>query len=444
MVRPVGLAGLRLRGKSGPQEVGRKLLVLDAAYSIRTMQERQLEQIVLARDLAGFFDHVWTLHPALGASPEHLESEAIGPRRVTRLNRSHTVIEVSVGRYATLRRLPALNFMLSQAAMVPHVARLIRGERISVLTAQDPLYLGLLALLLSRLSGVPFTVTIVANYEVVSQTFGPAYPRLFRWHFVERRVQRFVLRRAHSVAVGSADNLCYALRNGVTEDRVVDVGWGDQIQPVHFEDPSRRPPVRQELGLGDRPFLIFVSRLVPVKLPFDVLAVLHEARRFVPELGALVVGDGELRPIMEARARELGLEDDVVFAGIRPQSWIARALADAAVVVSPLTGRALIEAALSGTPIVAYDVEWQPEFITDGVTGVIVPYRDTAAMAAAVGRLVVDRREAASLGHQARSMALQLMDPASSMIDKQRQYEPLVASRSRRSGYWPSRPVLRG
>ncbi len=418
-------------------------MVLDAAYSLRTMQERQLDRVVLARDLAGFFDHVWTVHPAVGASPEQSESEASGPLLVTRLNRSHTVIEVSVGRYPSLRRLPTLNFVISQAAMVLHLTRLIRRERISVLTAQDPLYLGLLALLLSRLSGVPFTVTIVANYEVLSQ-FGPIYPRLFRWHFVERRVQRFVLRRAHSLAVGSADNLRYALGNGVPEDRVVEVGWGDEIQPVHFEDPSRRPPVRQELGLGDRPFLIFVSRLVPVKLPLDVLAVLHDAKSAVPDLAAVVVGDGELRPIMEARARELGLEGDVVFAGIRPQSWIARALADAAVVVSPLTGRALIEAALSGTAIVAYDVEWQPEFITDGVTGVIVPHRDTAAMAGAVGRLVVDRREAASLGCQARAMALQMIDPARSAIDKQRQYEPLVASRSRRAGYWASGRALRG
>ncbi len=428
-LRSVDLAGLTLRRKSGPREVERKLLVLDAAYSLRTIQERQLDQIVLARDLAGFFDHVWTVHPAVGASPEHLESEASGPLGVTRLNGSHTVIEASVGRYRGLRRLPALNFVISQAAMVLRLTRLVRRERISVLAAQDPLYLGLLALLLSRLNGVPFTVTIVANYEVMSQTFGPIYPRLFRWHFVERRVQRFVLRRAHSVAVGSEDNLRYALRNGVTDDRVVEVGSGDEIQPVHFEDPSCRPPVRQELGLGDQPFLIFVSRLVPVKLPFDVLAVLHHAKSVVPDLAAVVVGDGELRPIMEARVRELGLEDDVIFAGIRHQSWIARALADAAVVVSPLTGRALIEAALSGTAIVAYDVEWQPEFITDGLTGVIVPHRDTAAMARAVGRLVVDRREAASLGRQARAMALHMMDPARSTIDKQRQYEPLVASR---------------
>lgn len=417
------LATFAVNGRRTRQHTDRNLLVLDAAYSLRLVKERQLEQVILGRDLGGFFDHVWTVHPLMGASPEHHDADSVGALRRIEFSDRHTVVEGPIGRYRRLRRLPALNFLLAQLSLFRYLNRIVRRERIGVITAQDPFYLGLIALVLSRLNGVPFTVTIVANYDAISGHSGPLFPRLLRWHSLERRLQRFVLSRAESVAVGSVDNRHYVLANGVTLDRAVDVGWGDLIQPVHFSEPATRPGVRDELGLGDRPLLVLVARLVAVKHPFDVLAVLQEARRTVPDLALLFVGDGDLRPDLEHRAHEWGLQHHVVFSGVRDQSWIARALADATVVVSPVTGRALIEAALSATPIVAYDTEWQPEFISDGQTGLIVPYRDTAAMAAAVSRLIVDPRAAATLGANARAMALRLMDPDSSMKDKRRQYE---------------------
>lgn len=415
-----------MNGRRDGQHGRRDLLVLDGAYSLRMIKERQLEQLVRARDLGGFFDHVWTVHPLVGASPEHSAAESVGALRHTALSGSHTVVEAPIGRYRALAWVPALNFLLAQLAIFRYLNRLLRRERIGVITAQDPFYLGLMALLLSRLNRVPFTVTIVANYDAMFEVSGPIFPRLLRSHSVEQRLQRFVLSRAASVAVGSVDNRRYALANGVTPERAVGVGYGDLIEPVHFSEPASRRGVRAEVGLGDRPLLVLVSRLVAVKHPLDVVDVLHQARRQVPDLAALFVGDGDLRPDLERRAHELGLQHDIVFCGVRDQSWIARALADATVVVSPVTGRALIEAALSATPIVAYDTEWQPEFITDGSTGLIVPYRDVAAMAAAVSRLVLDRPAAATLGANARAMALRLMDPDRAMNDMRRHYETVL------------------
>ena len=435
-------AGAILNGGRSTQVSDRNLLVLDAAYSLRLVNERQLEQPILARDLDGFFDHVWTVHPLVGASPEHCEADAFGAPRRTRLRKRHTVVEGPIARYRSLRRFPALNFLLAQLSLFRCLNRLVRRQGISVITAQDPFYLGLLALVLARSNSVPFTVTIVANYQAMSETSGPIFPRLLRWHFLERRLQRLVLSRADSVAVGSADNLRYALANGVSEDRTVDVGCGDLIEPIHFSDPASRLGVREELEVGDRPLVVFVARLVPVKHPFDVLDVLDHARRTIPDLAALFVGDGDLRPDLERRAQELGLQEDVIFAGVRDQSWIARALANAAVVVSPVTGRALIEAALSATPIVAYDTEWQPEFITDGLTGVIVPHRDTAAMAAAVSRLVLDRPAATTLGANARAMALRVMDPGRSIESRQRHYEQVLARHWRRGSGREPDPAL--
>jgi glycosyltransferase involved in cell wall biosynthesis len=59
-------------------------------------------------------------------------------------------------------------------------------------------------------------------------------------------------------------------------------------------------------------------------------------------------------------------------------------------VVSPLTGRALAEAAMGGAAIVAYDMEWQGELIKTNITGELVPRHDFVAMADSISRYLND------------------------------------------------------
>ena len=143
---------------------------------------------------------------------------------------------------------------------------------------------------------------------------------------------------------------------------------------------------------------------------------------------ATIVTDSSV-DLPQAEAERLGIAGDVVFAGNRDQAWLASLLAEATVVVSPVTGRALVEAALAGAAIVAYDYEWQAEFLSSGENAVIVPYRDTAAMANAVVELVHDRNRARELGAKARALALNVVDPTVTREQKRRVYDVLLAAR---------------
>jgi glycosyltransferase involved in cell wall biosynthesis len=116
----------------------------------------------------------------------------------------------------------------------------------------------------------------------------------------------------------------------------------------------------------------------------------------------------------------------VVFAGNQPQAWIADLLRSATVVLSPLTGRALVEAALSGSVIVAYDVDWHSELVRPDETGILVPYRDTRAMADAVCALIADPARAARLGANARALALKMMDPGALVTRERAEYARLL------------------
>lgn len=405
-----------------------KLLDLDAAYSLEMIQARKMEHEITCRDLDGFFEHVWSVHPMVGASPEHSRSFSVGSPSATLLAARHTVLEGRVGQFRWLEILPALNFLLSQAVLTARLLRLIRHERISIIRAGDPYYHGLLGLLLARLSRLPLVVRITANQDSIYDATGElTFPRLFRFRAIERRIAHFVLRRADLVAAGSENNRHFALANGARPERSTLFRYGTWIDPVHFRtEPAARASVRSELQIGDRPFVVLVSRLERVKHPEDVLRVLVEAQRRQPHLAAVFVGDGTMREDLAATAAELGIGESVRFVGNREQPWIAAALTSASVVLSPLTGRALVEASLSGTPVVAYDVEWHSELVSTGETGMLVPYRDTVAMAAAVCALAEDTPMASMIGKNARVKALEMMDPERLMDHERGQYLQLL------------------
>src|SRR5215217_190662 len=423
----VALLGARRLSLLRRQPRQARLLVINSAYSLYRLRVRQAEHTVTCRDLNGYFSHVWSVHPMVGASPDEPRETIYGQPTFTPIAQRHTMVEGKLGRFQRWSHLPRLNFVVSQAELTLRLDRLCRREGIGLIRG-DPYYNGLLALLLGRLNRVPVELRINANHDAIYEAVGGlAYPRIFRWRWLEKRVAKFTLSRGDLIVVGSDDNRGFALANGARPERIAYIGNWSMINPVHLEPPERRAPASGEFGLGDRPLLVCVTRLERVKHPEDVLTALAEARAVNPRLAGILVGDGAMHDQLRALSDDLDLDGSLVLAGDRDQAWLARILTRANVIVAPLAGLALVEAALSATPIVAYDVEWHAELITSGETGLLVPYRDTEALARAVVALVADPERARALGARARSSVLDLMRPDELLRHERAQASRLLA-----------------
>jgi glycosyltransferase involved in cell wall biosynthesis len=399
------------------------LLVLDGAYSLGSIRRRRAEHTVLCRDLRGYFSHVWSVHPIVGADPVDAPN-GFGGVTVTELSPIHTFVEGHIGIARLPRFFAPLNFALAQAVVVTWLIRLAWSGRIGAIRAGDPYYLGLLALLLGRVGRVPVVIRINGNYDAIfARTGEPAFPRLFRSRRVEKVVERFVLRHANFVTAGNANNLDFARANGADPDRSAVVRYGNLVDPQHFLGPGDRPAAPADAPAT--PFCICVSRLEPVKRVGDALqafALVHGAR---PDLRLVFIGDGSLRGELELEAEGLGIAEAVEFAGERDQRWLAAVLPGAELVIAPSAGRALVEAALSGRPVVAYDDDWHGELIHDGDTGRLVPVGDVDALARAMLDVVADARHATELGLRAREAAMVMMDPATLDAAERKVYETL-------------------
>ena len=113
------------------------------------------------------------------------------------------------------------------------------------------------------------------------------------------------------------------------------------------------------------------------------------------------------------------------FAGNRSQDWLLRVLPLSGVVISPLTGRALSEAALASVPVVAYDIDWQGELIENEKTGLLVPYMDIEGFNSATEHFLQDNVFAKKMARNLREKAMVMLDPEKLNSHEISEYEKL-------------------
>lgn len=161
----------------------------------------------------------------------------------------------------------------------------------------------------------------------------------------------------------------------------------------------RREPAPPETLSGE-PRILFVGQLIRgkgVDLLLDALA------RLDAPFEAEIVGDGNAREALEAKARSLGLGGAARFLGWVPNHELGAHYARARVLAVPARwpepfGMIGLEAMHAARPVVAFATGGIPDWLEDGATGFAVPEQDTVAFAEALARLLADRDLAERLG----------------------------------------------
>ena len=157
--------------------------------------------------------------------------------------------------------------------------------------------------------------------------------------------------------------------------------------------------------------MLLIGRLQAVKFPDDAVRVLAGVTQQGHDVKLFIAGDGDMRAELTELAESLGVGDRLVIGGNQNQHALAQLNAHCALVISPLTGRALSESALGGAPLVAYDLDWQGDLVCDGETGALVPFRDVTALTEAAAAMLSDPERARQLGQAARLRAMAMLDP---------------------------------
>jgi glycosyltransferase involved in cell wall biosynthesis len=263
----------------------------------------------------------------------------------------------------------------------------LRRTRSAVAHAFD-FYTNLMLVPAAKFAGVP---VVLAAHRQLGDLLSPAQfwaqLQVFRW--------------CDRVVCNSSAAAGRLLREGISQRRIVVIpnGVSDHFYAANVPAFPRKPGV---IRVG------MIARMNHAVKNHDLfLQAAAEVERRVPQVEFLLVGDGPLRPALEAAAREWGIAEKVIFAGERHDIPAILASLDLSVLISSSESlsNAILESLAAGVPVVATAVGGNPELIRDGSNGMLVAAGERDALVNAITQLSRDENLRLSCSQQARESA---------------------------------------
>jgi phosphatidylinositol alpha-1,6-mannosyltransferase len=347
-------------------------------------------------DVGGIQTYSWELTTRLAAHVEDLV--VVAPRRPS---------AAAVDRQAPFEvvRVPGRPDLLPLAGL-PAIVQQARRMRADVAMHAQWQTVGASALA-RRLTGWPRRIACAAHgrellFNPLPSAFAGGYDALRRWLLsapdLFLPVSRYTGRLLQE--------------HRVSPDRIEVLPNG--TNPARFR-PRSRTTIRDRLGLGARPLLLTVGRLVPRKGVDTVLRALPRLRAAVPEVQYVVAGTGPDRERLERLAARRGVRDHVHFVGYVADADLPLYYSAADLFVMPARearpdvegfGLVFLEANACGTPVVGARTGGIPDAVVEGETGLLVPPSDPNALAEALSTLLQDPERRLALSQHGRSNAV--------------------------------------
>jgi glycosyltransferase involved in cell wall biosynthesis len=224
---------------------------------------------------------------------------------------------------------------------------------------------------------------------------------------------RWCFDRAAWLTACSDELMQRALALGAAENKTELIPYGADAKIFHVESAAAQR-VRAQWRLRDDDVMILAVGRMVYKKGFEFLiAALPEILARAPHARLVLVGYGDLRDALEQQAHALGLNGSVTFAGRVPRQEIPAYFGASDVVVVPSVRdeagnvdglpNVVLEGMAAGKAIVASNIAGFPDVIRDGESGLLVPEKDSRALADAITKLAADASLRAQLGARARA-----------------------------------------
>jgi glycosyltransferase involved in cell wall biosynthesis len=291
-------------------------------------------------------------------------------------------------RISSLRTQPFRAGFLTMAAYV--LAGLWVGSRFIRLFRPDVIHVhfavpaGALAWMLSRLSGIPYVLTVHLGDVpggVTEKTGG-----WFRWVYPFTRV---IWRDASHIAAVSEFTRGLALQKYDEEIQVI---------PNGVDVTALRP---EHICLNDPPRIVFAGRFMPQKDPLQVVRTLNELRNL--RWQCVMIGDGPLMPAVKQAVREFGLNERFQFTGWVSGKEVLNWFDQSDILFMPSLSEGLpvvgVEALAKGLAIVASRVGGFVDLVEIDKNGYLIPEGDAAQFSAPLRELLTDEDRLLSFRH---------------------------------------------
>jgi L-malate glycosyltransferase len=285
-------------------------------------------------------------------------------------------------------RLLKLNRTEGLLSLLGELKDLFRRQKPDIVHVQ---YLapGLIPILAAKLAGIK---TIFATVHISGRIAYGIKPKLFlraasflctAFFCVSRGTEEFWFGSSEVFNAASArkGRRHFTIYNSVDVERISSAA-----------EAADKKEIRRSLSLSNRFVLGIAGRLAYQKGHAVLLDALPAILEKEPSVVLLIIGKGPERSALEEKARQLGIEKNIIWAGEKSQEEVFSLLGiiDVFLVPSLYEGFGLVaaEAMAAGKPVVASDVDGLCEIIDDGETGILVPPGNSGLLASAISTLL--------------------------------------------------------
>jgi len=297
--------------------------------------------------------------------------------------------------------------------------RLLKRERPHIVHTHTA-KAGAIGRIVAKMAGVPIILHTFHGH-VFHSYFGSWKTRFFL--LMERLLAHFTDRIITVTDEQRREILSYKVGS---PRKVVSVPLGLELE--RFLE-CEKGKIKRELHIDDHTKMVgIVARLVPVKNHLCFLRSASIVLERCKNVKFLIVGDGELRELLEMEVCNLGLQNDVIFLGFRRDLEHIYADLDVVVLSSLNEGLpvAIIEAMAAGKPVVCTKVGGVPDLVEDGKNGFLVPSDDHIAMADAIVKILDDPHLAEKMGSEGRKKVYPAYTKERLIKDMENLYEELL------------------
>lgn len=361
--------------------------------------ERQLLETLRGLDKERFAPYVLSI-PADGRLREAIERE--------RIPGAYLGMSLSSGRFH-----PRSYLMLCR--VFHEITGILRKERPHILQTYL-FWTNIYGAIVGKIANVP--VILTGRRE----TFDPRYKRFpNQWlQNMTNRTVTAVIANSHAVKAE-----CLQHERHLDASRIEVIHNGVDIE--RFRGGAASIRLKQELDLPDDAMIVgIVGRLHPRKGHRIFLEAAAHILRVHPRARFLIIGrDQGMQADLMRQAEQTAIRHAVRFLGEQRDIPDLLALLDVQVCASFIEGlsNAVLEGMASGKPVVATNIAGNPELISDGDTGLLIPAGDAGACAEAVCRLLADRELRNKMGAAAQARVRQHFSVARMISQTEAVYE---------------------
>jgi glycosyltransferase involved in cell wall biosynthesis len=387
------------------------------------LERKGVEKMALERNEGGFFDRVITIHPFC------LETRLIA------LNEWLKIYELGFDLIPGSKRLRLFRYLQYPThffRVIWTAIRLIKKNKIDLIRANDPYWMGLFGYICSRICGLPFCVSIHADYDkIMALDKDISISRVFGSYRLAKQLEVFILSKAAMIMPISIMLGEKAAKNGVDRNKINVCPHG--MDMAYFEQPPRHD-VRRQFHINPKLKIIsVVSRLSPENYTDDVTEIARRLGKKRKDFIIVIAGGGKNKnkPVYEEKLeKEISsdpfLADHVALIGFHKREFCIDLRRSSAVSLVLMSGFSLIEACVAGNPIVAYDVGFNSELVINEETGFLVNENDIDGAVNALDWLLDHPADGNEIGRKAKKKAFNRHELERSSAVKVKCYSKLL------------------